>query len=420
MPISNTVLDGWVKDGDIWYYYVNGQKVTGWKLIDSYWYYFESNGTMKRGWLYLGEYYYYLFYSGQMATGWQNLDGKTYHFYSNGQMSVGWNKIDGGWYYFNEDGSLHIGWLDLDGTFYYSFSSGEIAIGWLQLGDKWYYFDEDGKMQRGWKLIDEYYYYFFYDGDMAIGWQRLDDVSYYFYQETDVGKKEGSMAANTIVEGYVLDKNGKMIDTLASTLLGLSGTIGIFHNSIIAFIGFNIEKALPIYLSPSIQVSGKVSLEQSIYNATGNLNLTVGSANELSNEITNGLSSANISFDFTAQNIADSISAIGASAQVNDNVKYKIEYAIDTVKVTFEYLTTYKDVTIYQDIILNIKKDDSNTGDSYIPLAVEPATITEINGVRSLALFGIGFGILVVAGVLYPEVLAAGVFKLLATSLGSI
>ncbi|AWK52522.1 hypothetical protein DIC82_16630 [Clostridium beijerinckii] len=325
LPISNAVVNGWVKDGDTWYYYVNGQKVTGWRLIDSYWYYFESSGAMKRGWLYLGGFYYYLFYSGQMATGWQNLDGKTYHFYSNGQMSVEWAKIDGGWYYFSESGELHIGWLDLDGTWYYSFSTGETAIGWLQLGDKWYYFDESGKMQRGWKLIEEYYYYFFYEGEMATGWQSLDNVSYYFYQETDVGHKEGSMAANTIVESYVLDKNGKMIDTSASALLGLSGTIGIFHNSIISFIGFNFEKALPIFLSPSIQVSGKVSLEQSIYNATGNLNLTVGSANELSNEITNGLSSANIAFDFTAQNIADSISAIGASAQVNDNIKLSMQ-----------------------------------------------------------------------------------------------
>ncbi|AWK52515.1 hypothetical protein DIC82_16595 [Clostridium beijerinckii] len=255
---------------------------------------------------------------------------------------------------------------------------------------------------------------------MATGWQSLDDVSYYFYQETDVGHKEGSMAANTIVESYVLDKNGKMIDTLASALLGLSGTIGIFHNSIISFISFNFEKALPIFLSPSIQVSGKVSLEQSIYNAAGNLNLSVGSANELSSEITNGLNSANITFDFTAQNIADSISSIGASAQVNDNVKYKIDYEIDTVKVTFEYLTTYKEVTIYQDIILNIKKDDINRGDSSVPLEAEPATVTEINGLRKLVLYSIGAGIVIIIGIYLPELFAAGALKLIAISSRSV
>lgn len=53
---------GWVKEGEAWYYYENGQPVkSAWRLIDGKWYYLASDG--------------------KMVDGIQTIAGKQYYFY---------------------------------------------------------------------------------------------------------------------------------------------------------------------------------------------------------------------------------------------------------------------------------------------------------------------------------------------------
>ncbi|EHI97934.1 cell wall binding repeat-containing protein [Clostridium sp. DL-VIII] len=91
-----------------------------------------------------------------------------------------------------------------DGSYYYYYSDGTMATGWMQCGDYWYYFDESGKMATGWRNIDGDTYYFYSTGEMATGWIDSGNGWYYLYDN-------GSMAWGRTVNGYLLDKNGKMV-----------------------------------------------------------------------------------------------------------------------------------------------------------------------------------------------------------------
>ena len=393
--IKSTV-NGWMKDGVNWYYYENGQMVIGWKYINSYWYYFQNDGKMKRGWLYTNGYYYYFFYEGQMATGWQNLEGKFYYFYSDGKMAIGWSKINNEWYYLLESGGYQTGWLKLDGVYYYFYSDGKMATGWLQLNDSWFYLDSNGKMQTGWKKIKELWYYFYSDGKMATGWDRLEGKTYYFYQKKDTNHKEGSMALNTIIEGFVIDRNGVLVDGITeSNFLTMCGNIGIFKNSIIGFTGLNVEKTLPLLLAPNIEIKGSISLHNTIYFGSGDIYLTAGSSNELAYNITSALTTHNIKFDFKPENISESLITIGTQVNVNDKVVYKIDSLGESVKITFEFVTSYKNVTIYQDMIIIINNKTSDKFEVTTPLfsipTQIPSDVVSINGLKVFTIVTAGF-----------------------------
>lgn len=330
--------------------------VIGWKYINSYWYYFQNDGKMKRGWLYTNGYYYYFFYEGQMATGWQNLEGKFYYFYSDGKMAIGWSKINNEWYYLLESGGYQTGWLKLDGV----------------------------------------YYYFYSDGKMATGWDRLEGKTYYFYQKKDTNHKEGSMALNTIIEGFVIDRNGVLVDGITeSNFLTMCGNIGIFKNSIIGFTGLNVEKTLPLLLAPNIEIKGSISLHNTIYFGSGDIYLTAGSSNELAYNITSALTTHNIKFDFKPENISESLITIGTQVNVNDKVVYKIDSLGESVKITFEFVTSYKNVTIYQDMIIIINNKTSDKFEVTTPLfsipTQIPSDVVSINGLKVFTIVTAGF-----------------------------
>ncbi len=80
--------NGWQGGGDVWSYFVNGNRAIGWlALSDTEWYFFDSNGLMKAGWLSDGGCIYLLNV---------NHDG------SYGKMLTGLQNVNGSWYYFNE------------------------------------------------------------------------------------------------------------------------------------------------------------------------------------------------------------------------------------------------------------------------------------------------------------------------------
>ena len=151
--------DGWYHDNtsNSWYYYVDGEYVTGWKHVDGYWYYFNASGVMQKGWKKVDGYWYYFNQNGCMITGWKNVEGYWYYFNQNGCMITGWKHVDGYWYYFNQNGCMITGWKNADGYWYYFNRAGVMQIGWEKVDGYWYYFNKAGVMQTS-RWIDNTYY----------------------------------------------------------------------------------------------------------------------------------------------------------------------------------------------------------------------------------------------------------------------
>ena len=111
-------------------------------------------------------------------------------------MWTGWAN-DGGaeWYYLDATtGKMHTGWTQDGGSewYYLDATDVDIKIGWQFISGKWYYFTDD-------KSENMRYY-----GQMQTGWQFIGGEWYYFYAD-------GSMAANTLIDNYRVDENGRWI-----------------------------------------------------------------------------------------------------------------------------------------------------------------------------------------------------------------
>ena len=62
-----------------WFYYENGQKATGWKVVSERWYYFNEEGIMQTGWVSVNGQWYYMDQWGAMCTGWVSVNGQWYY-----------------------------------------------------------------------------------------------------------------------------------------------------------------------------------------------------------------------------------------------------------------------------------------------------------------------------------------------------
>lgn len=132
--------------------------------------------------------------------------------YTTFRYQSGWDKNPdtGDWYYLDSSNlSLYKGWLNLGGAYYYLDPvSGIMKIGWLLYQGEWYYLDSSGAMKTGWLLYNSKWYYLNFTspiGHMSNdGWQWIDGKCYYFYSD-------GSMAANTIIDGYKVGADGAWI-----------------------------------------------------------------------------------------------------------------------------------------------------------------------------------------------------------------
>lgn len=137
----------WVEENGKYYYYIDGQKATGWQKIGGSWYYLDGNGVMQTGWLKLADKTYYLRDNGKMATGLQTVDGSIYYFDADGVMTTGWQTVGGNRYYFAENGKATIGWLEQDGKKYYFGSNGVMVTGKYYIDGQGYIFGSDGALQ---------------------------------------------------------------------------------------------------------------------------------------------------------------------------------------------------------------------------------------------------------------------------------
>ncbi len=253
-----------------YYYHFNehGYLDTGWIKIDDYWYYANKSGQFIRGKHKIGDHWYYFYDNYVMASNkYVVVNGLRNYFDNSGHMAFGWKKIKDGWYYFDNDGVAYTNWHKIDGYWYYfceanlkkGYYLGEMEKDDVALYDNGtdtyvtYYLDESGKMltnkwvedehgkkymhgdgnciKEDWIQLKGYWYYLKADGYMATGWQetkfnlisyydsqghelhgwqKIDGYWYYFYEDSN-GHIIGSLAKDTVIDGYYVDQDGRYI-----------------------------------------------------------------------------------------------------------------------------------------------------------------------------------------------------------------
>ena len=225
-PKKEDPISGWVQseDGTSWYYYKQGEAVTGWLADGSKWYYLAEDGKMVTGWQKIDNKWYYFTPGGAMVTGWKAINNKWYYFTPGGAMVTGWKAINNKWYYFTPGGAMVSGWKEINSKWYYFTPGGAMVSGWQQINSKWYYFTSSGVMVSGWQQINNKWYYFTSGGAMVTGWKQINNKWYYFETSgvmatskwingTYYVKSSGVMAVNEWVDGgkYYVDAKGKYV-----------------------------------------------------------------------------------------------------------------------------------------------------------------------------------------------------------------
>ena len=236
--------NGWVKEGNTWYYYNQGimvrnawqgnywlgsdgkmatntwvdndryyvgadgswdknakkqeEKKQGWKKEGNSWYYYHQGQMVKNAWV--GS--YWLGTDGKMVTNsW--VDNDRYYVGANGvwekdkkkeeEKKRGWKKENNVWYYYNEDGTLARNkwagnyWLGTDGKM--------VTNAWVD-NDR-YYVGSDGSWEKDKKKEDPI------PIGKHIGWVKSGNTWYYF-------NAQGQMVKNAWAGNYWLGSDGKM------------------------------------------------------------------------------------------------------------------------------------------------------------------------------------------------------------------
>lgn len=121
-----------------------------------------------------------------------------------GETGGRWRETRDGRRYTDDQGVEAVnGWRYILGTWYYFDENGYAVSGWRFVNDKWYYMDADCKMHTGWLNLGDKWYYLDTTGAMLTGWQQITPTDWYYFYD------DGSMAANTMVDGAVLTESGR-------------------------------------------------------------------------------------------------------------------------------------------------------------------------------------------------------------------
>jgi len=210
---SGVLTTGWSKNADgSWYYFTVNGAAKGWKTIGGVKYYFdEETALMATGWQEIDAYTYVFEDSGAMKKScWvEDEEGNVYYLTENGTIKVsGWATIGGEKYFFNENGIKVTGFQTIDDELYCFAASGAMKKScWVtDIEGNYYYLLESGVAKKsGWILINSDYYYLDDSGKMLTGLQTIGGYTYYFYP---LGKDEGKMAKNIVINDMHFDKNG--------------------------------------------------------------------------------------------------------------------------------------------------------------------------------------------------------------------
>lgn len=122
---AKKMKNGWVKEGNDWYFFKNDKKLKSQWVHDSKWYWLGKDGKMVKS---------------NLIT----YKGDKYYLKSDGVMASNeWIKFENGWRFFNKNGKMRIGWLKWKSNFYYTDSKGYMVTGGRNVPCT---FDSDGKL----------------------------------------------------------------------------------------------------------------------------------------------------------------------------------------------------------------------------------------------------------------------------------
>lgn len=174
---AGSVQDGWVQDGDSYFYYENGQMVVGEERVI----YDESTDSF---------YAYYFDQDGRMATGWYDVNGFIFYAEQNGHILIGMHEVDGETYFFNWH--MHTNHIHTDGSTLYFFgedgklveTKDGVQEGWNEIAGRRCYYENGSLVYNTFKTIDGFTYFFWGHGVMAadsVDWISVDDAPFYHY-----------------------------------------------------------------------------------------------------------------------------------------------------------------------------------------------------------------------------------------------
>lgn len=193
--------NGWVEEDGKTFYYVNDQKVTGWRKISGKYYYFNKTKGLYRCKLLISpkKNICYVDKTGaRVANRWITWDKKRYYMDSNGYALKGVHEINGKYYYFHPKNAYmykNKKAVNKKGDIYYFGSNGARCTGFCNI-------KETGKTNT---------YYFGKDGKACFGWKKVSGKYYYFYRKNS--SRAGIMAKNTKIKNskgrvYIFNRNG--------------------------------------------------------------------------------------------------------------------------------------------------------------------------------------------------------------------
>ena len=265
--VDSKPANWWYNDGQAWYFFQNGKKLTG---------YGKDNAGM------------HYFYNGKYANWWYN-DGTNWYFFQNGKKLTGYGKDNAGTHYF-VNGKYANWWYD-DGTNWYFFQNGKKLTGYGKDNTGMHYF-YNGKYANWW-YNDGQDWYFFQNGKKLTGYGKDNAGMHYFengkYQRNDNNSYAGYYRV-TALYIPVYDANGRILshvsrDTVLfrdnrSTVNGripvqVAGLTGYVNSGQVAAINSRTT-FIPDYVSDGKYVYHRYSAYSSVMVAYHNPNMQVG------------------------------------------------------------------------------------------------------------------------------------------------
>ena len=240
-PLDTANKNGWAYENGHTYYYVNNQKVTGWRKIDGKYYFFhrttgslyrdrlfvssdktiryvdETGAKVCRQWVDYNGKRYYIGANGCGVKGLYKISGKTYYFHpTSGYMLTGWQKIDGKYYFFNKTtGAMYTSKMfrSSSGKMCYVDETGAKVYGrWVEWSKKRYYITAKGYAAKGFYTIDGKCYYFHPDlGYLCTNQRVVSSAGSIFYVGEDGARLTNGMYTVTVNGNqvtYYFDKLG--------------------------------------------------------------------------------------------------------------------------------------------------------------------------------------------------------------------
>ncbi|MEH7298895.1 hypothetical protein [Neobacillus drentensis] len=168
---TGAMQTGWLNDGGKWYFLdKSGAMQTDWVYVGGKWYFLDKkSGAMVTGLLKEGKSNYILSTSGAWLTGngWVK-DGNDWYYLTKNSANLGWVKYGKTWYYlYPTTGKMVTGWAKVNGVWYFMSQNGAMLTGWVKDNNHWYYLKANGAMATGWVKVSNKWYYLYSNGIMA-------------------------------------------------------------------------------------------------------------------------------------------------------------------------------------------------------------------------------------------------------------